>query len=131
MSDFIATIIDIQSVQSLHLVNLTFQGHNLSMISLELGDEVEIGAEVKLCVKPSNVTLTKQCTEEISISNQLPSQISSIEFGEILTSVKLSFFDYQFETLITTHKAKQMNLQEGEEIIALINESDLSISSVL
>lgn len=128
MSHFVATIAEIESLESLHRVGLSAKDHNFSMISLELHEDVQVSTEVKLYVKPSNIILSRGSHEDISIANQLLATIDSIERGKILTNVKLDFLGYPLEALITTHKAKQLNLQKGDEIYALINESDLSLS---
>lgn len=128
MSYFVAKIVEIESLESLHRVRLSAKDHNFSMISLELHENVQVDTEVKLSVKPSNVVISKCYHKDITIANQLLTKIDSIEFGKILTNVKLDFLGYSLEGLITTHTAKQLNLQKGDRVYAFINESDLSLS---
>lgn len=130
MGYFVAKIVEIESVESLHRVILSAKDHNFSMISLELDENVQVGTEVKLFVKPSNVIISRCYHKDMTIANQLLTKIDSIEFGKIVTNIQLDFLGYPLEGLITTHTAKQLSLQEGELVYTLINESDLSLVPV-
>lgn len=127
MSHFVAKIVEIESLESLHRVKLSKEDHNLSMISLELNEKVQIGLDVQLYVKASNIVIAKHKNDAISIANQLQTSVTSIEYGTILTNIKLDFLGNVLEALLTTHQAKKLNLQEGDEVYAFINESDLSL----
>ena len=127
MSHFVAKIVEIESLESLHKVKLSKEDHNLSMISLELNEKVQIGLDVQLYVKASNIVIAKHKNDAISIANQLQTSVTSIEYGTILTNIKLDFLGNVLEALLTTHQAKKLNLQEGDEVYAFINESDLSL----
>jgi molybdopterin-binding protein len=127
MSHFVAKIVEIESLESLHRVKLSKEDHNLSMISLELNEKVQIGLDVRLYVKASNIIIAKNKNDDISMANQLQSSVISVEYGTILTNIKLDFLGNVLEALLTTHQAKKLNLQEGDEVYAFINESDLSL----
>lgn len=127
MSHFVAKIVEIESLESLHKVKLSKEDHYFSMISLELNEKVQIGLDVKLYVKASNIVIAKNKSEDISIANQLQCIVISVEHGTILTNIKLDFLGNVLEALLTTHQAKKLNLQEGDEVYALVNESDLSL----
>ncbi|WP_428737380.1 TOBE domain-containing protein [Sulfurimonas sp.] len=127
MSHFVAKIVEIESLQSLHLVKLSRDEQYFSMISLELNENVQVGTEVKLYVKSSNIVLSKNSNKELSIANQFKTIITSIKYGTILTNIKLDFLGNCLEALLTTHQAKQLQLQEGDKVYAFINESDLSL----
>jgi molybdopterin-binding protein len=127
MSHFVAKIVEIESLESLHRVKLSKEDHNLSMISLELNEKVQIGLDVRLYVKASNIIIAKNKSEDISMANQLQSSVISVEYGTILTNIKLDFLGNVLEALLTTQQAKKLNLQEGDEVYAFINESDLSL----
>ncbi len=128
MGNFPAKITEIKSVQTLHRVELAIKEHTLSLISLELADNVQVGTQVQLCVKSSNIMISRNKNTQLSIANQLPVTIVSIKEGKILTTLKLDFQDIILESIITTNQAKKLSLQEKENIFACINESDLSLS---
>ena len=131
MSQLVATIKKINSVDNLNIVEFDFDGITLKMMSLDLDKEIQINKKVKLSVKSSNVIIAKNLLGEISLSNQLVATIQSIENGELLSSVILKVNETIFESLITVDSSKRMNLQVGEEVQILIKASNLSIQEVL
>ena len=131
MSNFIATIEKINSVDNLNIVEFDFNGITLKMMSLDLNDDVQIGKKVRLLVKPTNISLAKNLVGEISLSNQIVATIQSLENGQLLTSVILEINDTIFESIITVESSKRMNLQIGERVTILIKASNLSIGEVL
>ena len=131
MSKFIATIKKIQSIDHLNIVEFDFCGLTLKMMSLDLNDDVEIGKKVKLSVKPSNISIAKNLTGEISLSNKIVATIQSLENGQLLTSVILKINDTILESIITVDSSKRMNLQIGEVVTILIKASNLSIEEVI
>ncbi len=131
MSQLVATIKKIQSVDNLNIVEFEFDGLTLKMMSLDLNDNVEIGKKVKLSVKPSNISIAKNLIGEISLSNQIVATIQSLENGQLLTSVILKINDTILESIITVDSSKRMNLQIGEVVTILIKASNLSIEEVI
>lgn len=131
MSQLIATIKKINSVNNLNIVEFDFHGLTLKMMSLDLNSDVQIGKKVKLSVKPTNISLAKKISGEISLSNQIVATIQDIENGELLSSISLKTNDFLLESIITVDSAKRMNLQIGNEVIILIKASDISIEEVL
>lgn len=101
------------------------------MMSLELHKEVKLESKVKLLVKPSNVIISKNYIEDISLSNQTLAKIVAIENGELLSSISLEIGDTTFESIITKESSKRLHLQEGNIVNILIKASDLSILRVL
>ncbi len=131
MSQFVATIKKIQTVDSLNIVEFSFSKFTLKMMSLDLSKDVQIGKKVKLSVKPTNIIIAKDLFGEISLSNQLVVTIDNIENGELLSSIILKIDDVYFESIITVDSSKRMNLQKGDEVKALIKASNLSIEEIL
>ena len=131
MSQFIATIKKINSIDSLNIVEFSFCNQTLKMMSLDLSKDVQIDKKVKLSVNPSNIIIAKDFFGEISLSNQLVVTINSIENGELLSSVILNIENIYFESIITVDSSKRMNLQKGEDVTILIKASNLSIEEIL
>ena len=131
MSQLVATIKKINSVDNLNIVEFDFNGLTLKMMSLDLNDDVKIGKKVKLSVKPSNISIAKNLIGEISLSNQIVATIESLENGQLLTSVILKINDTILESIITVDSSKRMNLQIGEVVTILIKASNLSIEEVI
>jgi len=66
MSTLLATIKKIQSVDTLNIVTFDFNGIELTMMSLGLHDEVQVGKKVSLAIKPSSVAIAKEFSGSIS-----------------------------------------------------------------
>ena len=127
----IARVKDIKTIDSLNIVEFDFNNITLKMMSLDLNDDVEIGKKVKLSVKPSNISIAKNLSGEISLSNKIVATIQNLENGQLLTSVILKINDTLLESIITVDSSKRMNLQIGEVVTILIKASNLSIGEVL
>jgi molybdopterin-binding protein len=132
MSQIVARIKKINSIDnSLNIVEFDFAGLTLKMMSLDLNKDVQIGKKVQLSVKPTNISIAKNLSGEISLSNQIVAKIQNIENGALLSSIILIANDTCFESIITADSSKRMNLRENDEVIILIKASDLSIQEVL
>ena len=131
MSQLVATIKKINSVDNLNIVEFDFNGLTLKMMSLDLNDDVKIGKKVELSVKPTNISIAKNLIGEISLSNQIVATIENLENGQLLSSVSLKVHNTLLESIITVDSSKRMNLQIGGNVTILIKASDLSISEVL
>lgn len=127
----IARVKDIKTIDSLNIVEFDFNNITLKMMSLELHKEVKLESKVKLLVKPSNVIISKNYIEDISLSNQTLAKIVAIENGELLSNISLEIGDTTFESIITKESSKRLDLQEGNIVNILIKASDLSILRVL
>jgi len=126
-----ATITAIASVESLHIVKFDFEGTVLSMMSLELADEIVVGRVVNLTVNPTYIALAKECMGIMSYSNQIDAKIVSIDRGELLSSVKLLAGERELESIITTESLLRMGLELEDRVIMLIKASELSIVSLV
>ncbi len=137
MSKLIATVKNIESVDELNIVTFICNDETLKMMSLDLNDSIQIGKRVVLVCKPTSVALAKPTMdhkgffEMLSYANQIKVQISSMDVGLLLSSVKLQFGDFTLESIITTASVKRMNLNAKDELIALIKANELSIQEVL
>jgi molybdopterin-binding protein len=125
-----AKIIDIKANQNLHIVKFDSKGTLLTMMSLELPKEVDIGKTVTIGFKPSHLSLAKNFSGSVSFSNKIDTKIIAIDKGELLTIVRLSANCANMESLITLNSATQMDLNIGDEVTAFIKASELSIVEV-
>ena len=131
MSNIIATIKDIKSCDSLNIVQFIFNSDILSMMSLELNENVKIGTKVKLATKSTHISIAKDLQGSISFENKLKTKINSIENGELLSSITLRYFDTFLEVIVTKETIKNMNLKVNDNVIAFIQMSELSISEII
>ena len=131
MSQLVATIKKINSIDNLNIVEFDFNGLTLKMMSLDLNADVQVGKKVKLSVKPTNISIAKNLIGEISLSNQIVATIENLENGQLLSSVSLKVYNTLLESIITVDSSKRMNLQIGEVVTILIKASNLSIEEVI
>ena len=123
-----ATVTEIKKHQNISTLSFDASGQKLSMVALEVDEKLQVGTEVNLKAKATNIALAKDINSQLSISNQLKANVQEITHGEILCSVKLRFNEFTLESIITQNSAVAMNIQTGDEIIALIKASDISIA---
>ncbi len=131
MNSLIASVVKIDNIDNLNIVNFKFLNQNLSMMSLDLSDNIKIGSIVELIANPSHVAIAKDFSGVLSYSNQLKAEIESLENGKLLSSVKLSIGEAKLESIITLYSSQKMNLKVGDRVTALIKASELSILRVL
>ncbi len=135
MNRFQATITQIESEGSLHIVTFDFEGTQLRMMSLELGAEVRVGCVVILTIKSTYIALAKTSTasfaESVSYTNLIPATIVKIKQGKLLSSIALDAGGYRLESIITRSSSERMKLVAGETVTMLIKASELSIAEVL
>lgn len=124
---------DIQNVDELHIVKFNFQNQILSMMSLGLKN-IKINQEVLLSVNASHIAIAKDVKELnqiLSYSNQIKCQIIDLEIGKLLSNVQLKTKNCVLESLITSESAKKLDLKLGDNVLALIKASELSIKEIL
>ena len=131
MSQVKATITHIDSIDNLNIVKFDFLGHSLTMMSLGLNDDICIGKEVLLSVKPTHIALGKTFSGLMSYSNQIEVKIASCTHGKLLSSITLLVEDVLFESIITLESALTMHLNVDDNVTMMIQASDLSIVEVL
>ena len=131
MSQLIATITKISTVDNLNIVEFDFHGNILKMMSLDLGKAVQLGKKVILSVKSTNVSLAKNLSGDLSFSNKIVAIIENVENGILLSSITLKINDTYIESIITDDSSKRMQLRENDTITVLIKASNLSIEEIL
>ena len=131
MSQLIATITKISTVDNLNIVEFDFHGNILKMMSLDLGKEVQLGKKVILSVKSTNVSLAKNLSGDLSFSNKIVAIIENVENGILLSSITLKINNTYIESIITADSSKRMQLQENDSVTILIKASNLSIEEIL
>ena len=131
MNTIRAKITKINGIDSVNLISFMVEQEEFIMMSLELNPALQVGSEVLLGIKATTVSLAKEKNTMLSISNQFPVQITSVENGVLLSSVKFSFLGVGMESIITKDSAVHMDLKPEDEMIALVKASDLSIVEIL
>jgi molybdopterin-binding protein len=64
---------------------------------------------------------------QISARNQLPGKVVSINQGEAIANVELDVSGQRLVASITVEAVRQLGLEPGKEVIALIKASDVMV----
>lgn len=132
MSSLIATVVSVESHESLHRVQCECSGTTFSFMTLELPHNMAPGKRVKLIIKPSQVGIGKNICGELSFSNLLDATILSIEHGKMLCRLMLKVNEgCVLESIITQKSVERMQLKEGIEVVAIIKGSEVGIIEVM
>ncbi|MEA3330746.1 MAG: TOBE domain-containing protein [Campylobacterota bacterium] len=131
MSQIVARVREIESVDNLNIVKFDFYKEQLTMMSLELNDNIKIGTKVKLGIKSTHIVIAKSFSGIISYSNQIKAKIVSCENGKLLSSIKLLVEGVILESIITRESSKTMDLKVGDDVTLMIKASELSIVEIL
>lgn len=100
----------------------------LKMLSLENLQNLKIGDEVRLNFKSSDIFVATSPLLNCSVSNEIKAQISSIQKGQITSSLHLNAGEFEFESIITTASLKRLNLALGDQIYAYVKATSLYIA---
>jgi len=128
---FIARVTNIQNKDNLNILKFDFNNTTFKMMSLDLSSDIKVGTKVELLVKPTNIAISKNYIEDISLSNQTLAKIIDIKNGELLSSINLKIGDTTFESIITKSSSLKLNLKKNDETNILIKASDISINRIL
>jgi molybdopterin-binding protein len=66
---------------------------------------------------------------KLSARNQLPGRVTSIEEGAAIANVVLDAGGNRVVASITVEAARELGLQEGSEVVAIIKASDVIIAT--
>jgi len=131
MNQIKALITQIDTVDNLNIVKFNFQGNALTMMSLDLNEEVSVGKEVILGIKPTHIAIGKGHIGLVSYTNQIKATIISCKNGILLSSIKFSVNDIVLESIITLESTLRMDLKIDDDVIMMLKASELSILKVL
>lgn len=102
----------IQAVDLLHQLSFNVGEQKLSVLTLEIGSNIEIGAAYALQVKSTNIAIAKEFGGHLSICNQLNAKVVSVTNGKLLSSVLLDIEGFSMESVISLAQAEAMQLQK-------------------
>jgi molybdopterin-binding protein len=125
-----AKITNIESAESISLVDLQANGDLFSCVVIETpatADYLKIGNAVHILFKETEVSIAKNLSGQISLRNQIHSTIKQIDKGRVLTKLILDYKGIDIGSVITTRSAKNLNLQIGDAVIALVKANEVSI----
>lgn len=132
MNQIKAVITNIETQENLALIEFDFLSEKLTMITLDINKSLKTGDRGLLNINPSQVAIAKTKSIELSYSNQLKAKIIEIETGKLLCSLTLELKDKsKIGALITSKSAKKMALKKGDDVLALLKASQISLQEII
>lgn len=124
------------------IVSIEHNSH-MSLVDVAVGDDVfsatlletpetakylQVGNEVTLMFKETEVSLAKNLTGLISLRNRFPATVRGIERGAIMSAVKLDYRGLPLTSIITTRGMNRLNLAVGDAVEALVKANEMVLS---
>lgn len=132
MNSLLGNITEIITEDSLSLVKIKVQNSVLTSIVIDTPETVnylKTGNEIKIHFKETEVILAKNSTGIISLQNKMDCIVHSFEKGALLCKIVLNFGNNKITSVITTNAFDQLNIQENDEITAMIKTNEISLSN--
>ena len=121
----------IKSHDEMLLIELNVQ--HIKIIAIIIGrpndySYLEIGNEMAILFKETEVAISTNKTLDISIQNKLTCTVSSILKGKLLSQINLNFIDFTLTSIITTNSVQNLNLKPQDTVTALIKPNKIILS---
>ncbi|TCO07143.1 TOBE domain-containing protein [Natronoflexus pectinivorans] len=130
MNKIPAIIKNITASGGVVLVDLESDSCPLSTLLVDedkLPEWLTIGASVSAAFKESELSLAVDLSGKISLRNKLPCTVKTINYGELLSIIQLTFGRHTIYSAITTRSVKALELKTGTKVTALIKANEISL----
>lgn len=115
---------------TMSLVDVVVENVSFSAILLETpitAKYLHADEPVTLLFKETEVSLAKNLQGELSLRNRITATVVSIERGEILSAISLSFQGKKMVSVITTRAVKRLQLSVGDTVEALVKANEVAL----
>jgi molybdate transport system regulatory protein len=133
MNRLLGTIAAIESNDHFSLVDVVAGQHTFTALLLETPQNapyLKLGNTVAVLFKETEVALAKNLSGQISLRNRIKVIVRQIRRGDILCKVVLDRNGQALASIITTRAVEQLELQEGDEVEALVKANEVSLMEV-
>ncbi|APD05887.1 hypothetical protein UJ101_00335 [Flavobacteriaceae bacterium UJ101] len=131
MNTFKGTIQSIETNGSLSLVKIEVQTLIFSTVVIETphtAPYLKKGTTIHILFKETEVVIGKNTDHLVSMQNKVQGEISKIEKGALLSKLILHTAIGELTAIITSNAIEQLNLQEGEHVVAMIKTNEIMLS---
>ena len=122
-------IIDIITEQHLSLVKVRVNDVLLTSIVIDTPPFVKKTNFIKLLFKETEVIIAREAALAISVQNRIPCSVEKIKKGKLLCELTLVFGPHRLGSVITANACDQLQLREGDRVLALIKTNEISLSA--
>jgi len=117
--------------------------NHMSLVDVAVGDDIfsatlletpqsadylQVGREVTLMFKETEVSLAKNLSGLISLRNRFTATVLGIEHGTIMSAVKLDYCGMPLTSIVTTRGAVRLNLAVGDVVEGLVKANEMVLS---
>jgi len=130
MNRLLGTITAIESNDHLSLVDVLAGQDTFTAMLLETprsAPHLKVGNAVEVLFKETEVSLAKNLSGQLSLRNRVRCTVREIRRGDILCEVVLDRSGQTLTSIITTRAVKRLELQEGDEVEALVKANEVSL----
>lgn len=123
-------VVAVESNLHMSLVDVQVGGDVLSATLLEApgaAGYLEIGCDVTMLFKETEVSLGKGMSGLISLSNRLACSVRGIERGDILSAVELDYAGRPLVCVVTTRSVERLQLAAGDTVEALVKANAIAL----
>lgn len=127
------TITAIESNDHLSLVDVLAGQDIFTAMLLETpqsAPHLKVGNAVAVLFKETEVSLAKGLSGKLSLRNRVRCIVRKIRRGDILSEVVLDCSGRALTSIITTRAVNRLELQEGDEVEALVKANEVSLVEV-
>ncbi len=121
----------INSHDELLLIELNVQETKMKAIIIGKPNDysyLEIGNEIAILFKETEVTISINKDLNISTQNKLTCIVDSIKKGRLLSQVNLNFNGVTLSSIVTTSSVENLNLKHSDIVTALIKTNEIILS---
>ncbi|MFZ6815786.1 TOBE domain-containing protein [Undibacterium sp. Rencai35W] len=130
MNKFSGKIAAIEAYGSVAIVDVMVGPYCFTATLMGAADQLEVwknGQAVNLLFKETEVALAKNLSGQISLRNRMPSIITGLEYGQLLTRVAMQMDGMMLHSVITTRSARHLQLELGDQVEGLVKSNEMSL----
>ncbi|MDI1310420.1 MAG: TOBE domain-containing protein [Methylotenera sp.] len=90
-------------------------------------DYLQVGSEVTLLFKETEIALAKNLSGMISLRNRIPVVVKNVVRGDILSAVTLDYAGKRLVSVITSRAIDRLEIKPGDPLEALIKANEIAL----
>lgn len=94
----------------------------------ETNSNLEVGSDIKVIFKETEVIIGKGNVEMISLRNKLPGVVRSIESGDLLSKLSIETNVGLIYSIITKNAVSNLDIKVGDNVSAMIKTNEVMLS---
>ncbi len=122
------TIIQIENSGNISMIGCNIQDQLLKAVIINdttSENPLNIQSEIELLINESEIAIAKNISGSHSITNQLHCTVKDITKGDVFSRICLDLDGQYLNSLITTESCEKMNLNQGNEVVALVKANEI------